>query len=280
MIPHRRYSPRAPLRRFGETPKPTVKAKLSLAQSPDERRKHNFLYAIFALRILQGFLFYSERVFVLNSSTKKMISASMLCAVSYILMLLSKFVPQVAGFLQFDAKDVSITIGGFLLGPWYAIVISLVVTFLEFISASHTGPIGLIMNFVSTATFCGVASLFYYKKRTFSRAFFGLFMGTICLTLVMLLWNYYITPIYMKIPREAVASMLPTVFLPFNLIKGLINSALILILYRPLVDAIRRMGLLENAASAPKKKLSPALYLGVAILAVSIPAFLYLLGVI
>lgn len=214
-------------------------------------------------------------------STKKMISASMLCAVSYILMLLSKFVPQVAGFLQFDAKDVSITIGGFLLGPFYAIIISLVVTFLEFISASHTGPIGLLMNFISTATFCGAASLIYYKKRTFSRAFTGLFVGTISLTVVMLLWNYYITPIYMKIPREAVAAMLPTVFLSFNLIKGLLNSALILLLYRPLVDAIRRMGLVESSTNTlPKKKLSPALVAGLIILAISVPAFLYLLGVI
>ena len=204
----------------------------------------------------------------------------MLCAISYILMLLSKLVPQVAGFLQFDAKDVTITIGGFLLGPVYAIILSLVVSFLEFISVSHTGPIGLVMNFISTATFCGVASLVYYHKRTFSKAFWGLILATIALTTVMLLWNYYVTPIYMKIPREAVVAMLPTIFLPFNIIKGLINSALIMILYRPVVDVIRRMGLSGISNTSPKKKLSPTLVVGVIILSISIPAFLYLLGVI
>ncbi len=213
-------------------------------------------------------------------TTKKLTSAAMLCAISYILMLLSKLVPQVAGFLQFDAKDVTITIGGFLLGPVYAIILSLVVSFLEFISVSHTGPIGLVMNFISTATFCGVASLVYYRKRTFSKAFWGLILATIALTTVMILWNYYITPIYMKIPREAVVAMHPTIFLPFNIIKGLINSALIMILYRPVVDVIRRMGVSGISNPSPKKKLSPTLVAGMIILSISIPAFLYLLGVI
>ncbi len=226
-----------------------------------------------------GLFIYLERVFKLNSQTKKLTSASMLCALSYILMLLSKFVPQVSGFLQFDAKDVTITIGGFLLGPMFAIIISLVVTFLEFVSVSHTGIIGLIMNFISTATFCTVASLVYYRKRNFQRAFLGLLLGTLALTLIMLLWNYYITPIYMKIPREAIVTMLPTIFLPFNIIKGLINSALIMLLYRPVVDVIRKIGLYEGS-SFSKKRLSPTLIAGIIILLVSIPAFLFLLGVI
>ena len=37
-------------------------------------------------------------------------------------------------------------------------------------------------------------------------------MGPVSLT--MILWNYLITPLYMGIPRETVASMLPTVFAP------------------------------------------------------------------
>ncbi len=230
--------------------------------------------------LLRGFFILIERVSALKISTKKLTAASVICAISYIMMLLSKLVPQVSGFLQFDAKDVTITIGGFLLGPSYAIINSLVVSLLEFISVSHTGLIGLIMNFVSTAAFCTTASVIYYRRRTFSRAFCGLLLGTLALTAVMLLWNYYITPIYMKIPREAVASMLPTVFLPFNIIKGLINSALIMLLYRPIVDAIRRMGFVENSNYVQKKKFSPTLIAGVIILAISIPAFLFLLGVI
>ena len=48
---------------------------------------------------------------------------------------------------------------------------------------------------------------------------------------VMLLWNYLITPLYMVgTTRSMVAAMLPTVFLPFNLVKGGLNMALILLI--------------------------------------------------
>ena len=80
----------------------------------------------------------------------------------------------------------------------------------------------------------------------------------------------------MKIPREAVAAMLPTVFLPFNLVKGFINSGLILLLYRPVVDTLRRAGLVEKT-SAPKKKLSLSLVIGILFLVIFIPIFMTLI---
>lgn len=212
----------------------------------------------------------------MKMSTKKLTTAAMLCAVSYILMLASKVFPQVSGFLQLDVKDVSIAIGGFVLGTPYALVISLAVSFLEFISASDTGVIGLIMNFIATAAFCCTASLIYNRKRNLWSAVAGLVAATVVLTVIMLLWNYYITPMYMKIPREAVAAMLPTVFLPFNLVKGFINSGLILLLYRPVVDTLRRAGLVEKT-SAPKKKLSLSLVIGILFLVIFIPIFMTLI---
>lgn len=212
----------------------------------------------------------------MKMSTKKLTTAAMLCAVSYILMLASKVFPQVSGFLQLDVKDVSIAIGGFVLGTPYALVISLSVSFLEFISASDTGVIGLIMNFIATAAFCCTASIIYNRKRNLWSAVAGLVAATVVLTIIMLLWNYYITPMYMKIPREAVAAMLPTVFLPFNLVKGFINSGLILLLYRPIVETLRRADLVEKT-SAPKKKLSLSLIIGILFLVIFIPIFMTLI---
>ena len=54
----------------------------------------------------------------------------------------------------------------------------------------------------------------------------------------MLFWNYLVAPIYMGYPRQAVAQLLLSVFLPFNLIKGGVNAALTLLLYRPLTAAL------------------------------------------
>ena len=41
----------------------------------------------------------------------------------------------------------------------------------------------------------------------------------------MLLWNYLITPIYQKMPREAIVDLLLPLFLPFNAVKGGMNLA-------------------------------------------------------
>ena len=85
----------------------------------------------------------------------------------------------------------------------------------------------------------------------------------------------------MKVPREAIKAMLLPVFLPFNLLKGLINSALILIIYRPLKDALSKTGFIKKKETVQKKKLMPiAFIIGICILAVCIPYFLHLIGII
>ena len=56
----------------------------------------------------------------------------------------------------------------------------------------------------------------------------------------------------MGIPREAVAELLLPAFLPFNLIKGGLNAAITMLLYKPFVTALRRAGLLEPERSPEK----------------------------
>jgi len=68
----------------------------------------------------------------------------------------------------------------------------------------------------------------------------------------MLLWNWLITPLYMKVPRETVVAMLLPVFLPFNLVKGGMNAALAMLLYKPVVTALRRAHLVEESSSGSK----------------------------
>ena len=98
-------------------------------------------------------------------------------------------------FLSYEPKDVVIAIGGFLYGPLAALGISLVVSFIEMLTISSTGWIGFVMNFLSSAAFAGTAALLYRKKRTQGSAIAGLFGGALLMTVLMLLWNYLITPL-------------------------------------------------------------------------------------
>ena len=176
-----------------------------------------------------------------RTSVKTLTSLAMLTAIAYVVMILSKSLPQVSGFLQLDLKDTVICIGGFVYGPLAAAVISIVVAVVEMFTYSDTGPIGCIMNMLATASFCCTASFVYKKVHTKKGAVLGLALAVVVLVAVMLLWNYLITPLYMtNFSRAEIAGMLPTIFLPFNLVKGGLNMAAILLLYKPVVTALRK----------------------------------------
>lgn len=64
------------------------------------------------------------------------------------------------------------------------------------------------------------------------------------MTVLMLLWNYLITPLYMHTARADVAAMLVPVFLPFNLLKGCLNATITVLLYKPVVQGLRHAHLL------------------------------------
>lgn len=182
----------------------------------------------------------------MNVKSKKLTMIGMLCAVAYIVMVVGRF--PVVLFLKYDPKDVVITIGGFIFGPMTSFLISLVVSLIEMVTVSETGPIGCIMNILSTCCFACTAAFIYKKQHTMKGAITGLVAGCLLTTAVMLLWNYLITPIYMGYPREAVAELLLPAFLPFNLLKGGLNTVITLLIYKPIVTALRKAGFLETTS--------------------------------
>ena len=181
-------------------------------------------------------------------NTKRMTTLAMLCAAAYIAVFFIRIpiIPAVP-FLKYEPKDIIIVMSGFIYGPFSAFTVSALVSVLEFITISDTGVIGLVMNILSSCSFACVAAGIYKAKHTLKGAITGLVCGVVAMCAVMLLWNYLITPLYMKIPREVIAGMLLSAFLPFNLIKGILNGALTLLLYKPVVKALRKTGNIPSA---------------------------------
>lgn len=196
-----------------------------------------------------------------NSRTKKLTTMAMLAALAYLVMVVGRI--PIVMFLKYDPKDVIITIGGFIFGPLAAFAISAVVSVIEMFTVSETGIIGAMMNLVSTCSFACLAALIYKKNHTLRGAIAGLLAGTGLMAVVMLLWNYLLTPIYMGYPREAVTAMLLPTFLPFNLLKGGLNAAITMLIYKPVVRALRAAGLAPKSTGAPAGK--PAGKMGVGV---------------
>lgn len=215
-------------------------------------------------------------------SVKSIAVVGMFCAMSFVAVLLGKVIPNVVGFLSYDPKDALVAVAGFTFGPLYAVIVPVVVALVEMVSISGTGPIGCLMNIISTVSFAFPAALVYKKMKSYQGAVFGLATGVCFMTLLMLLWNYLITPIYMEVQRDVVAGMLLPVFLPFNAIKGGLNAALSLLLYKPLVTTLRRMKLVPTSSASGSQKTFRFSFVWIALglLAVFVLLFLHLIGVI
>lgn len=169
--------------------------------------------------------------------------SAMLTAIAYLCVFVLRFK---VGFLTFDFKDAIIATISFLYGPANGIVSAVTVAFFEAVSVSDTGIYGFIMNALSSATFALVCGLIYKLHHSFAGAVASALASVTSVTAVMMLANIFITPYYMGVERTAVVAMLPTVLLPFNLCKALLNASVTMIIYKPISTALYRSGLSDG----------------------------------
>ena len=186
----------------------------------------------------------SVRKIETNKRTLKVAVIGVLCALAFVAVAAFRIplIPSMA-FLKYDPKDVVITFAGLSLGPVAAAVMTVIVSFIEMITVSESGIIGFVMNVLSTASFACTASLIYKKYHNFRGAVAGLCTGWAFMLVVMLLWNWLITPLYMHMAREAVEKLLVPSILPFNFVKGGFNTALTLLIYKPASNVLKHTGL-------------------------------------
>ncbi len=175
--------------------------------------------------------------------TRTLAALGMLTALAYAAMAVCKLViPKVENFLSLDVIDAVIGIGAFLFGPLAAVCVSVAEAFIEMVTLSTTGWYGFFMNVISTVFFLVPAAWLYRRKHKTSAAVIGLVEGVVCRTVGMFFWNYIVTPFYMGIEQDAVMALMPTIIV-FNIVKGVLNAALIMILYPPVSTALRKNGL-------------------------------------
>jgi hypothetical protein len=70
----------------------------------------------------------------------------------------------------------------------------------------------------------------------------------------MMVANLLITPHYMGVTVADVINLIPTLLLPFNLAKALLNAGLVLILYKPTTTALRAVKLIDKKPAAASGK--------------------------
>jgi riboflavin transporter FmnP len=197
---------------------------------------------------VQGFFYKlkKENTMKKHINVHKIVGVAMFASLAFVLSLIFRFPVM---FLTFDVKDAVITLSGFIFGPICAVVTSLLAATIE-LSISDTGVYGFIMNFASSATFSFAASMIYKYKRTFFGSVIGFYSASAILVAVMIGLNILVTPFYMGVPRSVVIDMLDILFM-FNAAKALMNSAIAMLFYKPVITALRRARLIKTKDSNP-----------------------------
>lgn len=232
-----------------------------------------------------GFFARKEAIYMQKTKTKilKLIVQAMFAALAFLSMFVINF--KVAGFLTLDLKDTFITISAMAISPVSGAVITVLVVLLEFLTMSSTGPYGLIMNLVSSLTFSVVVSLLYRLRRTRAGAYLSLGAGVLTTTAVMLVANLIVTPFFTGSTVAEVTAMIPTLLLPFNFIKYVMNAALIFILYKPISQVLKRGGIIAAGESLDEKdkyrvnaRTVLSWVIGLVLIAVSVVLLIVVLG--
>lgn len=175
-----------------------------------------------------------------NKKLQSMVVIGMLSSISFILMLFDFPLPGLPAFLKVDFSDVPALIAAVTLGPVGGILVALFKNVLNWLfQGSQTGvPVGHIANFATSILFILPVYAIYRRMATKKGMAFGLVIGTLSMAIGMSLLNYFIfLPMYtyfLNIPAETGNALFGTIvlgILPFNLIKGVLLTTVVLLMF-------------------------------------------------
>ena len=169
-------------------------------------------------------------------ATKQMLTMALMCAIGVILSFVEfPLLPGVT-WLKFDASNMPAMVVGFGFGPGAGVAVGIVIAIIHgLLMADFTGA---LMNILTVTCFVLPAAIMYSKKRTYPIAIAGLVLSIIAATIGAIVGNLIVTPMWLGVPLDAVIAMIIPILIPFNLVKGLINAVLTLIIYKSISNLI------------------------------------------
>lgn len=187
-----------------------------------------------------------------SDKTRKLVEIGMLGAIATVLMLFEFPIPFIAPpFYELDFSEVPVLVGAFALGPMAGAAIELVKILINLlINGTATAFVGEIGNYILGCSFIIPAALIYKKKKTKKTALLSMIVGTITMTVFGCFLNAYVLlPTYAAafgMPIDAIVGMGSTIngnitnvmtfvilaVAPFNILKGIVVSAITLLIYK------------------------------------------------
>lgn len=190
-------------------------------------------------------------------STRRLVAIGVLSSVAAVLMFFEFPLTVVAAdFYKLDLSEVPALVGAFAYGPVAGLVIEVVKIIVKTsITGSMTMGVGEVANFLIGAALIVPAALIYQRKKSAKSAVYGMGVGILSMVTVGAILNAFVllpafayfltTPEYTVTISDFVfatnlvnplvtdvTTMILFSVVPFNLIKGLLVSAIVILIYK------------------------------------------------
>ena len=193
---------------------------------------------------------HAEGAMCARRGSLRMITVTgILAAMGAVLMALEFPVPFMPSFVKFDFSELPALLATFSMGPVSGVLVCLVKNLIH-LPFGSTGGVGELCNFLLGVCFVLPAGIVYKLRKNRRAALIGSLGGAVAMALCSVPLNYFISyPVYTKfLPLDAIIGMyqefLPGVNgllqclvifnLPFTLLKGLLDTLLVFLIYKHL----------------------------------------------
>ena len=147
-----------------------------------------------------------------------------------------------APFLEYDPADIPILFVTLIFGPLAGLVMTFIVSIVQGLTVSaSSGFVGIFMHIVATGSMViavGLVRKWFASRPRLSLILSGV-AGVVTMTIVMVLLDLVIMPLYMNVPLAVVIDLIWYI-IAFNLIKAGINVIVSLGLFIPLKKVLKR----------------------------------------
>ncbi|MGD8192023.1 ECF transporter S component [Brevibacillus ginsengisoli] len=189
------------------------------------------------------------------SKTRKLVAIPLFAAVAFILQYLEFPLPLFPTFLKLDFSTLPGLIGGLMFGPAAGVLIELIKNILHLLLKNTDGLlVGELANFIAGASFILVTVALQRVRGGKSGFVLGLLGGTILMTAVMSVANYYVLmPAYSVLYHMSLDALVASLHMdslwsfilyaiaPFNLLKGIIVALIAYPIFIKLSPRLRYM---------------------------------------
>lgn len=191
-----------------------------------------------------------------TKKTHKITVTAMLGAVASVLMFLDFPVPfLIPSFVKMDFSELPALLASFSIGPMSGMAVCLIKNAVNLLHTT-TGGVGELSNFLLGCCFVIPAGLLYKQAKIRKQALLGACVGVLVMGVLSIPINYYISyPFYANLmPLDTIVGLyqqlIPSVDgllaclvifnAPFTMLKGLLDTALAFLIYKPLSPLLHR----------------------------------------